>query len=505
MSGNNDNLSENERCRSLNDTDSASEIAVEEPDTSRGIQSGVLAGRSLPAAITILALPVILEQFANAFVGLVDNSLAGHLPRAIATEALDGVGVASYVQWFIGVAMAAIGVGGMALIARAIGAGDIKLAKRALGQAYTFGLLWGCVVGLFIYLVTPYLARLAGLSPQATTYCIQYTTILAAGLPLSALMMISMTCLHGAGETVRPFLIMLVVNVVNMAASFLLSGVDLDLLGLKINNPLSIDLDVRGIAAGTVIGQVVGCILITLLMIRGTHGLFLRLRYMKPDFRIILRIIRIGIPSFFDGLGMWAGQLIAVFWVIGEIARRSGDDIGLLGSHLIAVRWEAFSFMPGFAMGIAAGTLAGQFLGAGNTKMASKAVISCTAVGMVLMGSFGVLFILAGHTLTAIISDNPIHLDTAPKLLFLCGLVQLAFAVAMVVRGALRGAGDTTASMLITWISTYAVRIPLCWLFGIVLGYGLVGVWMGLSLELVIRGLLFLGRFLQGKWKTIKV
>jgi len=473
------------------------------------IRSGNLAGRSLPFAIVVLALPILLEQFANAFVTLVDNTLTGNLPEGIAIPALDGVGVASYMSWFIGVSMSAIGVGGMALIARAIGGGNIRLAERALGQAFTFGILWGCVIGLFIWLITPPLTVLAHLSPDATKYCIQYTNILAAGLPISATLMISMTCLHGAGETARPFFIMLAVNIVNIFASFLLSGVDINVqfgsFHIIINNPLSVDWYVIGIAAGTVIGQAVGCILIIILMVKGAHGTHLRLRDMAPDLSTLFRIIRIGVPSFFDGFGMWAGQLIAVFWVIGEIARRTGEDVGLLGSHLITIRWEAFSFMPGFAMGVAAGTLAGQFLGAGNKKMAVRAVIACTVVGMILMGSAGLIFIFEGETLTRIISDNPIHLQTAPRLLFICGLVQVAFAVAMVIRGALRGAGDTTASMLITWFSTYAIRIPLCWLFGIVLGYGLTGVWIGLSLELLMRSLLFLGRFLQGNWKNIKV
>ena len=63
---------------------------------------------------------VLLEQLANACVGLVDKMLAGRLDATIARPALDGVGLASYVGWFTGVAMSAIGIGGMALIARAM-------------------------------------------------------------------------------------------------------------------------------------------------------------------------------------------------------------------------------------------------------------------------------------------------------------------------------------------------------------------------------------------------
>ncbi len=470
------------------------------------IRSGVLAGRSLWSAILVLALPILLQQFANAFVTLVDNTLTGHLPEGVALPALDGVGVSSYLGWFIGISMSAIGVGGMAIIARAIGAGDHQQAERALGQAFTFGILLSVIVGAVIWVGIGPLTRLAGLSDEATRYCLQYTAVMALGLPVSGCLMISMTCLNGAGETARPFYIMMVVNVVNIVVSYFLSGVDMEVFGKQINNPLAIDWHVYGIALGSVIGQAVGVVLIVALMVRGTHGLHLRWSEMRPHFEMLRRIVRVGLPGFLDGLGMWAGQLIAVFWLIGKIAEKAGDGgAGLMGSHLIAVRWEAFSFMPGFAMGVAAGTLAGQFLGAGNVKMAGKAILRCTFIGILLMGSAGLVFMIAGETLTKIISSDAVHLEMAPKLLFICGTVQVGFAIAMVIRGGIRGAGDTRGSMLITWFSTYLIRIPLCWLFGMVLDYGLVGVWIGLSVELGLRGFLFYGRFLWGTWKTVKV
>ncbi len=72
--------------------------------------------------------------------------------------------------------------------------------------------------------------------------------------------------------------------------------------------------------------------------------------------------------------------------------------------------------------------------------------------------------------------------------------------MSMVVRQALRGTGDTTWVLLITTGSSYLVRLPLAWLFGIYLELGLVGIWIGLCGELVIRAMLFLARFLHGGW-----
>ncbi|MDG1899756.1 MAG: MATE family efflux transporter, partial [Phycisphaerales bacterium] len=99
------------------------------------IKSGRLVGKSLPIAIFIIAMPALIQQLMAAMVGLFDKILAGSLPESIVVSSLDGLGVGSYVGWLIGIAMAGIGIGGQALIARAMGAGDSDQSHAALGQS----------------------------------------------------------------------------------------------------------------------------------------------------------------------------------------------------------------------------------------------------------------------------------------------------------------------------------------------------------------------------------
>jgi len=459
----------------------------------------------MAASIAILAIPVLLEQFANAFVGLADIVMTGHLPEDIATAALDGVGTGSYIRWFVGICSAAIGIGGMALISRSIGSGDLKLAESALGQTVTFGFFWGLLIAVVLWFSAPLISTLAQLSPEASGYCEQYVRIVSIGMPAMVVLFAMIMCSHGAGETTRPFLIMIVINIVNILASWSLSGVDLYADGaLVLANPFGFDWDVGGIAAGTTISRLVGALLMLLVMFRGIKDLKLTVESMKPDFDVLWRIVRVGIPNFFEGLGMWAGNF-AVIIIIGWIAVRTGQESGLMGAHSIAIQWEAFSFLPGFALGVAAGTLAGQYLGAQNPKMAAKSVHICLILGMLMMGGFGFIFIFAGEFLTSIISDDPTHMELTPTLLDIGGAIQIFFAMAMIIRQALRSIGDTKACMLITWLSTYLLRLPLAFYLGYVLELGLPGVWLGLCGELVFRGIFFLARFLQGRWKTIKV
>jgi Na+-driven multidrug efflux pump len=163
------------------------------------------------------------------------------------------------------------------------------------------------------------------------------------------------------------------------------------------------------------------------------------------------------------------------------------------------------AFLPGFAMGTAAGALAGQSLGAGNPRMAQKSVLACLAVACAIMGFMGVLFMTAGATLTKVISSEPVHLQHVPRLLFICGTVEVLFAAALVFRQALRGTGDALWPFIITTLSSYLVRLPLAWYFGVHLGWGIEGVWIGLCTEVVVRAAMFSARFFHGGWKRIRL
>jgi len=472
------------------------------------------------AAIWILALPILFQQTMAALVGMVDKLLAGSLPEAVVVPAMDAIGVGAYVVWFIAIAMAGLGVGGQAIIARAMGRGDRPEAEQALGHALLLSALWGAAVGVAMFFAAEPMARYCGLDDEAVRHCRDYVGIVAMGMPFAGIMMVGSMCLHGAGETARPSLIAVAVNVVNLVASWILSGVVLRLGGEDVTPPLGIDpavWGVRGIAAGTAIGYLVGGVATLVVLRRGVRDLRLHASSLRPERTMSWRIVRLGVPNFFEGLAMWGVNLFVLHFVGLVAAQRFAEGAhpdgasagpqqgGLVGAHVIAVQWEAFSFLPGFAMGTAAGALAGQYLGAGSPDMARKSIAVCTLIGMGLMGVLGLVFAFCGTLLTRIISDNPVYLEHVPDLLLICGSVQVFFALSMVTRQGLRGVGDVNATLLITFVSSYFVRLPLAYLLGITLGLGLQGIWMGLCGEIVVRGLLFGWRFLSGAWERARV
>lgn len=473
------------------------------------IRSGRLAGKTLSQAIWILAFPVLIQQLLAAMLGFLDKLIAGNLPETIVVPALDGLGIGTYVGWLIGVALTGLGVGGQAIIARAMGGGRAHEGDAALGQSILLAILWGSFVGVCLWWISYPLAALAGLSPEATRLCSEYVRMLALGLPFCSVMMVGSMCLHGAGESVKPTTIAIVVNIVNAVGSWLLSGVELSVGGVTVPNPSPLDPEVwgvTGIGAGTSLGYAVGAFMTMALLLRGVKDLRLHARDLRWRSHLGRRIARVGIPSFFEGMTMWSvGIFVTLF--IGMIARRGGPEgqTGLIGAHSIAIQWEAFSYLPGYAIGTAAASLAGQYLGARNPEAARRAIRVCAWLGAAVMSFCGVIFAFFGTELTRVISEQPVHLDLVPNCLLICAFAQPFFSLSMTIRQGLRGAGDTAWVFYITLVSTWGIRLPAAWFFGVYMDWGLPGIWIGLCGELVIRGLLFLARFTWGTWTRIVI
>lgn len=444
---------------------------------------------SLPRQVWVVAVWPMLEQMMSSLVGFVDASLAGHL-QVESVESTNAVGVASFVTWLMGLFQGAIGVGSTALIARAVGGNHRREANSAVGQSMIIALVWGLMIAVAFYFGSEYLVWLFGLRGREFELCVTYLKLLSLAAPFMSILFIGAACLRGAGDFKAPFYIMVVVNAVNLSVSSWLAIGPEDWGGA---------MGLRGVAIGTVTAWTVGGMLMLGLLLSRKAGAQLHLHRLRWQPRMTWRLLSIGIPSFWENLIMWGAHafiLKFVNWL---------GDPNLFGAHTIAIRIEAFSFLPGFAFSLAAATLAGQYLGARDPKTAARAVWICWVYSSAIMTSLGVLFMVVPGWFVWLVTKEQVFTDTVPALLFMAGWSQIGFSTAMVLAGALRGAGDTRVTMRINLWMTVAFRVPLAYWVGLTLGYGLEGIWFVLSLELMFKGAVFAWRFHQGRWKTVQV
>lgn len=448
---------------------------------------GRLAGLTLTQQVFALATWPFLEQVLNFLVGFVDTFLAGHLSVA-ATKA---IAVASYIGWLMAILQMSIGIGAAAVIARAIGGKHRRIANAALGQAMLLSLAMGLLSASVIFIIAPWLCAFMELHGESYDIGVSYLRIVAVAAPFSSVLFVGSACLRAAGDTRSPFLVLALVNVVNVAAScaFVYAAPPLGGHGAA------------GIAAGTAVAWLVGCALILVVLIGGWGQIRLRLIRLRLHWHTMKRIVRVASSSLAESLGMWIGN----FFVVKMVGIVGLTMTAALGAHVIAVRVEAISYLPCMALGIAASTLTGQYLGLGDPQRARSAAILCWVYGMIVMGAMGLLFWFGADMLVRIITDEPELLESAPDLLRICAPIQIFFATAIVLSNAMRGAGDTKTTMKLTYLSTWCIRIPAAYLLAIHFELGLNGIWMALSGELLIRGCIFATRFFVGGWEKVEV
>lgn len=480
------------------DTEAQPDASAPTPGVVPRRLAGRLSGLTLNEQILVLAAWPFLQQLLSWLVSFVDTAVAGRLSE----EATGAIAVGGYINWFMGLMVMGIGAGGAALIARAVGGGHKSLANAGVGQSMTLGLAVGIAVGLVVIAGAWPIGYAAGLRGQSLQLCQYYLWITAAGVPLASLLFVASNCMTAAGDTKSPFFVMVMMNLVNLAATLVLGLNHIPLIdGVVIPG---FGLGVVGIAIGTVIGWAVGATLMVALLLRPGGAIRLHPHRLRPHWHTIKRIWKVAYPNLLDRGGHWAGNWMVIM-LVGEIGRRAASADSVQGAHIIAIRIEAISFLPALAFATAAGTLTGQYLGAGDPEMARKAAKQCWLIGAGMMTALGLVFITVPEALVGILTDIPVFLETTPDLVRICGYIQFFFGSALVLQGAMRGAGDTRVPAILSNTLTWGVRLPLAAFFGLYLGLGLLGIWYALCTELTLRGIVFIARYLHGGWLKAEV
>lgn len=448
---------------------------------------GRLGGLSLPRQVAVLAVWPLLENLLAFCVGFTDLLISGRIgDEAGRVAILDAMGLGGYVGWFFNILQGAVATGVMALVSRATGARDHDLARRGLGQGLWLGIAAGTLSLLALSVGIPALIRGVGLSLEAARHAEAYLRILALSGPVSGAMFAINAALRGAGDTRTPFIAMLVVNLVNMVVSWWLA--------------LEQGHGVSGIAWGTVTGWIAGLAVVSLVLLRKNGLLSWSLAGLKPHVETLRRILRVGAPQSLEIGFMWAIHAYGIH----VIATLPGE--ANLGAHILAIRVESMSFLPGWAIGTAGAALAGQYLGAGSKEMAVRAVRVCWKAAALLMGLIGVAFIFGRDELILLMApDSEIHRQIASPLVLICAAAQPFFATCIILKTSMRGAGATTTVMRWSFGSMIFYRIGLMWLLHEQPWFDLRAVWVIFSLDLVTQALVFARVHFRGKWLDARV
>ncbi len=419
-----------------------------------------------------LALPVVFAELGWMTMGLVDTLMVGR----IGPEAIGAVGVGT--SLFMGVCIFAMGLllGLDTLVSQAFGAGRLEDCHRWLLHGIALALLLTIPITLALLALGSTLDRW-GLDPEVLRLTAPYLRIVTWSILPLLLYAAFRRYLQGMG-IVRPVMIALVTaNVLNVFANWLL------IFG-RFGAPA---LGVRGAAWATVISRVgMAAFLLGVIVYRErgrAPGLFETPRTIEAA--RMRQLIALGGPAA-SQVTLEVGAFAAATALAGRLPPAA------LAAHQIAINLAAFTFMVPLGVASAGAVRVGHAVGRRDRSGARRAGWTALLFGTVFMSCAAAVFLLIPAELIGAFTSNARVLEIGASLLFVAAIFQLFDGVQGVATGVLRGLGDTRTPMIWNLAGHWVVGLPLGYALCFRLGYGVIGLWWGLSAGLMICGVALL-------------
>ncbi len=430
-------------------------------------------------------LPIFLEQLMLAGLSTADTFMVS---AKLGTTALAGVALVNRIDTFAKQFFLALAQGGSVVLAQYIGAQDDRNAQKSLKNNIQIVVSIGVVFMLLMLLFKEQFINLffGGAEKAVLDVSIQYFSITALSYPFAALYYATSSLFRVMGESRIPFI-----------GSMVMMGINLVLKYIFI---FLLDMGVIGAGFSTLLAMgITGFVLLFMLTLKKNEIRLVKLLNPELDFKMSGRILRISIPNGIEQAMFQLGALILAGLVSG------------LGEDAINADQLSRNLVPliqGVSQGFNALMLMviGQCMGAGDIGEAVRYKNHIMKMNRVFVVVAGVIFAAISKSLISIFGVSPQTEQWTHQIIILYILGSILFyPESFGTPSALRGAGDTRFVMMVAGASMFLFRIGCAYICVKLLNFGVVGIWVAMISDWVVRIIIFEYRFKKGKWKHKRV
>ncbi len=431
-------------------------------------------------ALVALLLPLIAEQALSVTIGLADTLMVSSVGEA----AVSGVSLVDSFNTLMIQVMSALATGGAVVTSQYIGHREPKNAKAAAAQILFVLASFSLVVAAVVVVGRHAILRgiFGSIDADVMRYAETYFLLSALSYPFIGLYNAGAALFRAQGNSKISMLSSLVMNVVNIGGNAVLI--------------YGFGMGVLGAALASLVSRAVSCLVVLWLLQR--PGCPLRvdgLRALAPDGGLIRRILRVGIPAGIEN-GMFQIGKLSVSSLTSTLGTAA------IAANAVANTASTFLNIPANAVGMAALTVVGQCLGAGEKEQAvyySRRLLLTAYCGAWVMNLSAFLF--ANRFVISLFNLSPEAQTMALQVMVWFNFVSLFFwPSSFTLPNILRAAGDARFTMAVSILSMWVFRVGFCYVM--VLGFHgrLLSIWMGMFLDWVFRSLCFFVRFARGRW-----
>lgn len=439
--------------------------------------------------VLTLSIPSILQQIVVTAVEYIDAAMVGH----IGASATASIGIVSSSTWLMHGMLAGLYMSFAIQVAQYLGADRQDDARGVLRQSMIFNLVVGLAAAAFGIGISRFLPGWLGADPSLQADASAYFAIWSASLPFLMIMGTYSSMLRSSGDALTPGLISVLTCVLDVIFNFCLINPTREMVVFgRTMTVWGLGWGVPGAALGTALATTISGVLTLAILLLRDGPLCIR----KPGSWHITKaclqnLWKVGAPLAAERAVLSSAQVLLIRIV-------SGLGTTAIAANSLGVSAESLCYMAGYGIQDASLALVGQAVGANRRDMAKNFAWLCTGMGIGIMALTGVGMYIFAPNLMGIFTADAAVIALGAQVLRIEALAEPMFGASIVASGAMQGAGDSTGCFVLNLVSMWGIRLTLASLLAP--HFGLVGVWMAMSFELTMRGVLFLVRLAHGRW-----
>ncbi len=477
-----------------------------------------------------MAYPVVLAMLTQTAINLLDTIMVGRLPVQYSIAGQSAIGYTLILLWGIGGFLSSFQVGTQAITARRFGGGDSTGAGRTLSTSLVLTVTTATIaaVGAFFFIETAF--PFFNSDPDVLRLGIPYAKWRMLGIFPMVTVVSFKAFFDGIGFTKAHMIAAIAMNICNVILNYIF------IFGWGPIEPMYVE----GAGLASAISSGIGTLLMLGISLRPTY--LKKYRYFslkRLDGRVIWEITRLSIPSGFATMFVMTG--FALFLkIVGMLDEQAVQDsivtlaawtpseakalAALQGQPLIGdlhlnsvmsrpsifaaatkVIMDAMSiaFMTCIAFGTATATLVSQSLGGNRADLAERFGWESVRIGFYVMAGFGLFTLFFPEMVMGVFSKDAAVIEAGRDALRLMALSTVFISTSLILAQALYGAGNTKFVMKVELILHLTCLVPLAYVLGLTLNFGLVGIWASALIYLVLMAVIMAWKFAGGDWKTI--
>lgn len=433
----------------------------------------------LKRELTFLTVPIFIETLLIMTLGAMDTFMLSRYSDA----AVAAVGLSNQIVTFGFIVFEVINLGTSVLCSQYLGANLRKRMENVVGVSLAVNLLFGLIISASLYLFADKILIAMGLDESMLQLGVDYMRIVGAFAFVQALAMTLSAVLRSNDKAYWPMFVIFVVNILNIFGNYVL------IFG-KFGAPA---LGVSGAAITTASCRSLSMIILFIVVLTTTIPRFpwhIFRRWPGSEFR---NLMKIGLPSAGEQMSYSCSQLVISFFIT------------MLGMEALAARTYCvnlimYSYLFCIAISHGGAILIGHLVGASRWRAAYTLGRYITRVAVAVTLTFSLCLAIGGHAIMSFLTDNPEIIALGTAILWIDVPLEIGRPVNIFFVNALQSAGDVNYPFYVGLIFMWSIAVGLAYLFGIPLGFGILGMWWMFCLDENVRGVVFLRRWYSRKW-----